>query len=100
MLTLGYVKSIVLLLLPTLDDAPQGAGASVLTGRKMRDRIDFDEVSLRHIGQASILMTEALQLLDKAEAHQAAALLDNAIGVMPPVARDPRRSSTQRIAAA
>ena len=66
----------------------------------MRDRIDFDEHSLHHIGQASILMTEALHLLDKAEAHQAAALLDNAIGILPPAARNPRRSITQEIATA
>lgn len=63
----------------------------------MLGRTDFDEDSLHYIGRASILMTEALQLLDKAEAHQAAALLDNAIGVLPPVARNLRRASGQEI---
>ena len=66
----------------------------------MLGRIDFDEESLRHIGRASILMSEALELLDKAEAHQAAALLDNAIGVLPTVTRDLRRSIGQEIGAA
>ena len=66
----------------------------------MLGRTDFDEDSLHYIDRASILMTEALQLLDKAEAHQAAALLDNAIGVLPPVARNVRRSIGQEIGAA
>ena len=45
----------------------------------------FNEEALRHIGRAWALMTEALTLLDRVEAHQAAALLDNAIGVLPRV---------------
>ena len=49
----------------------------------MSAHTNFDQEALYCVVQASLLMTEALRLLDKAHAHQAAALLDNAIGVLP-----------------